>query len=189
MALLYRGAGLGTYWHTTDARLHGFTPHFPGGTPSAQTIIQHIARGSTKSPYISFSRSFGVARAYGLVGSKGIASPSSPGYVYEIDVVDDSVCKVLDPVKEIAGTLPQPWQSLSYQHDGQQQFILGVVDPVAMLTYLQEPCVFPPGSAGTPRSANLSPELELLVRALRDAEVLVYGNIPTSLIRNRYDVY
>jgi hypothetical protein len=112
-----------------------------------------------------------------------------PGYVYEIEVSDDKICRLVDPVKDIAKNLPTPLQSPSYHHDGGQRFLLGVVDPVAMLSYLREPVIFPPGGAGTSRPANLSQELEGLVRALRDSEILVWGNVPASIVRNRYDVY
>jgi hypothetical protein len=189
MALLYRGAGFGTYWHVNDARIHGFAPQSPGAIASIDRMASHIMHGSTKSPYISLSRSFGVARAYGIVGSGGIACASHPGYVYEIEIPDDKVCRLIDPVKAIATELPNPWTTPSYQHDGSQRFLLGIVDPVTMRHHLREHCVSPPGSSATLRSPNLSAELETLVRALRDAEVLVFGNIPASMVRNRFDVY
>lgn len=188
MALLYRGAGPGSYWHTNDARTLGFAPHSPGGTPSNDRILNHIARASTTSPYISFTRSFGVARAYGLFGSAGIASVGRPGFVYEIEITDDKLCKPIDPMIEVARHLPDPWKDPNYHHDGSQAFILGVIDPIRMRNYLQEQCLFPPGSGGTARSPNLSREVECLVRALRDAEVLVLGNVPASIVRNRYDI-
>jgi hypothetical protein len=152
--------------------------------------MHHVARGSIVSPYISCSRSFGVARAYGIVGPKGFASAGRPGYVYEIEVSDDRICRTLDPVKEVAEHLRMPWEDPPYQHDGTQRFLLGVVDRVTMLNCLQETCIFPPGSeGGTPRTPNLSQEVECLVRALRDAEVLVLGNVPASIVRNKYEVY
>jgi hypothetical protein len=189
MALLYRGAGPGSWWHVNDARINGFAPHSPGATPSKDRIVNHIARASIKSPYISFSRSFGIARAYALVGPAGFASAASPGYVYEIEVLDDKMCTPIDPVVEISKELPSPWESPHYHHDGSPTFLLGVVDPINGLAHLQQQCVFPPGSLGTPRAPNLSQEMEVFVRALRDAEVLIRGNIPSSIVHNRYDVY
>lgn len=41
----------------------------------------------------------------------------------------------------------------------------------------------------TPRSPNLSLELETFVRALRDAEILAYGTIPAACVVNCFDVY
>ncbi len=188
MATLFRGAGPGNYWHTQDARVTGFSPHFAGATPSVTGIMNHIARGSSNSPYISFTKSFGVARTYGVVGPGGFATLSVPGFVYEIEVADDSLCRPLDPVVKIAERLGDPWVS-SYHHDGEMTFILGVADPISMAGYLRQTCSFPPGTAATPRPANLSKELETLVRALRDSEILIHGNVPASLVRNRYNVY
>jgi hypothetical protein len=109
--------------------------------------------------------------------------------VYEIEILDDKTVRYVDPIIEIAHSLPGVLQSPTYRHDGSQAFLLGVVDPVKNLNDLQQPCVFPPGTAGTPRAANLSLELEALVRALRDSEVMINGNVPASLVRNRYSVY
>ncbi len=103
--------------------------------------------------------------------------------------MDNSIVNAVDPIVEVAKGLPKPWQSPGYQHDGGQSFLLGVLDPKQMASALKQAAVFPPGSHGTPRTPNLSQELETLVRALRDAEILVYGNVPSSLVRNRYEVY
>jgi hypothetical protein len=189
MALFYRGAGIGSHWYNNDARVSGFAPHSPGATPSIDRVMYHVARGSTVSPYISFSRSFGIARADGITGKSGFATAARPGYVYEIEISDDKICKLIDPVVEVAASLNRPWENVSYQHDGAQSFLLGVVDPANMLNHLQASVVSPPGSAGTSRAANLSMQVETLVRALRDSEVLVLGNVPASVLRYRYDVH
>lgn len=188
MAFFYRGAGPGTYWQINDPAHVGFTAHLPGQAPSAGRLMHHIARGSTDSPYISFSRSFAVARAYALVGTKGYASVSSPGFVHEIEIEDDRLVRVLDPVQEIAAMLPAAWIEPNYQHDGDQSFLLGIVDPTNMADARQQQCLFPPGSQATPRSPTLSIQLESLVRALRDAEVLIQGNAPVSCFRKTYSV-
>ena len=151
--------------------------------------MTHIARGSVKSPYISFSRSFAVARAYGIVGSSGIATAMKPGYVYEIEITGDRSVVALDPVVEVAKSLPEPGGNRTYQHDGTQAFLLGIVDPQHIWSLGNEQHVLPPASSGTPRTPHLSLELETLVRALRDAEILIYENVPASLVRNRYEVY
>src|SRR5262249_3596062 len=131
MVTLYKGAGPGTYWHSNSPYDRGFLAHNPGAQPSNASIINHIGRGVSGSPYISFTRSFGVARAYALHGCVGIAhgSDASPGYVYEIEVPDDTICKLIDPVVEIAKDLPMPYAKISYHHDGDPNFLLGVVDP------------------------------------------------------------
>ena len=150
--------------------------------------MTHISAGSVRSPYVSFTRSFGVARHYALVGPTGLASRLNPGYVWEIEIAADNVCNVLDPVKEIARTLPSPYDRLSYQHDGDPRFLLGVVDPIHMRHHLEAWRPQPPDTGGTPRPANLSPQLEALVRVLRDAEILVVGSVPAALVRNRHQV-
>src|SRR5262249_34512879 len=156
----------------------GFTPHSPGALPSNLALMNHIACASIRSPYISFSRSFGVARTYAFVGPHGAATNARPGYVWEIEVSDDRICRVLDPVVEIARSLPDPYAAFSSQHDGNPNLLWGVIDPVTMGHFIDEPRVQPPGGCGTPRAANLSVQLEALVRALRDAEVLMLGNVP-----------
>ena len=41
----------------------------------------------------------------------------------------------------------------------------------------------------TSRPPNLSLQLETLVRALRDAEILAYGIIPATCVMNCFDVF
>lgn len=194
MATFYRGAGIGTYWHTSDARLSGFTPHSPGAAPSPDSLMNHIARATIKSRFVSLTRSYGVAKDYAINASRILPTSSNPGYVYTIEIDDPSQHHItlLDPIIEVANHLPNPpCDYLTYHHDGAPSFLLGVIDPFGKnnkdhLTALIEQ---PPGSAGTPRPANLSLQLETLVRALRDSEVLVSGAIPARCIVARLDVY
>ena len=97
---------------------------------------------------------------------------------------------VLDPVTEIVRSFPSPLSQFSYQHDGDQNFLLGVVDPpnLGLNMHLHARVREPAGQPGA-RTPNLSDELRALIRALRDSEVLVIGTIPQSCFRNRYDVY
>ena len=53
---------------------------------------------------------------------------------------------------------------------------------------LQQRAVFPPPGEGTPRPPMLHIELEALVRALRDAEVLAFGAISAAQVRRRIDM-
>lgn len=46
----------------------------------------------------------------------------------------------------------------------------------------------PPNTAATSRTPNLSIELETIVRALRDAEVLAEGAIRPAWVLQRHDV-
>ena len=148
--------------------------------------MQHVARGNVSSPYISLTRSFGVAREYAFGGRKQ-ATQANPGYVYELEINDPlpDGLKLLDPVKVVAAAAPPPLASLSYQHDGPQQFLLRVVGPLQSGEVF---CVQPPPENGTRRTPNLSLELETLVRALRDAEILAFGVITASCVINRHDV-
>jgi len=57
-----------------------------------------------------------------------------------------------------------------------------------MRKYLDEYCVFPPTGTGIQRTPLLSMELEMLVNALRDSEVLVQGNVPAAFVRDRYEI-
>lgn len=190
MPIFYRGAGVGTYWHGKDARVYGFTPQSPAMTPGINRLEQHIVRGSVNSPYISLTLSYGVAWGYAVMG-RILATKTNPGYVYDIEINDPLPpgLQLLDPVKEVADAAPTPLQVPSYQHDGPQYFLLGVVDPIGMRPFLTAPYLQPPPGGGTPRPPNLSIELETLIRALRDAEILAVGNIAASCVRNRFDVW
>ena len=98
--------------------------------------------------------------------------------------------QLLDPVKEVAQALPSPPSSgPPYQHDGLPDFLLGVVNPGRMGHFLIQYAMQPPASEGTPRSPNLTIELETLVRALRDAEILAHGSIPVTCVKNRFEAY
>jgi hypothetical protein len=192
MAVFYRGAGVGTYWHAKDARLFGFIPQSPGSMPSPDSIMHHIARATVTSRFVSMTRSYGVAKDYAINASRILPSSSNPAYVYKIEIDDPSRygVELVDPIIEIAKHLPNPpCDDLTYHHDGAPSFLLGVIDPFGRnnhhLTALIEQ---PPGSAGTPRAANLTIQLETLVRALRDSEVLASGAIPTTCIVGRFDV-
>jgi len=192
VARFYRAIGVGTFHHGngTDLRTTGISPRRPGGQYNASGVIQHIARGATNSPCISLTKSYGVAEDYARNASRAIPTSSNPAYVYEIDISDPppTGVVVVDPVFFIASHVPNPLVSPSYHHDGNQSFLLGVVNPAAAHPSASS-VVFPPGLGGTPRSPNLTIELEAMVRALRDAEVLVVGNLPQTCVINRYDVY
>jgi len=174
MPIFYRGAGVGTYWHEKDARLSGFTPKRPGAVHSIERLMEHIVRADVNSPYISLTRSYGVAYWYAAPFGRVPATESNPGYIYEIEISKPLPpgLQLLDPVKEVAMALPGPLDLISYQHDGHPDFLLKIA---------------PPG--GGTRPPNPLVPLETLVRALRDAEILAVGNIPATYVRNRYEVW
>lgn len=191
MALFYRGIGVGTYDYTKDARISGFAPRSPS-IPSGNTIdilLQHIAGENTASPFVSLTRSFGVAWSYAVFHSRAVPSNIQPAHVYQIQFPDPlpPSPQLIDPIKDISNALPPPHASLSYQHDGGPEFLLGIADS-RMKRYRNKNIRIPPNKIGN-RPPNLSNELEALVNTLRDAEVIVMGNIPSNFITNRFDVW
>ena len=191
MATFYRGAGIGTYWHANDAKLTGFFPHAPRASRSTATLIAHVKDGTTHSPYVSLTRSYSVAWTYAVFSGYEKPTAANPAYVYRVDIDDSRPAGilVLDPVCEIAKSVPRPLSPISYQHDGFADFLIGVVDPIRMAAHLATPIKQPPPGGGTSRPANLSAELETFVRALRDAELLAAGPIPPACVVNKFAVF
>jgi hypothetical protein len=169
----------------------GITPRSPGARYNVDVLMDHIDGKTALTPCISLSRSYGVAEDYARNASRKVPTRADPAYVYEIEVSDFPPPRpdVVDPVQEIANALPPPLASHSYHHDGDQTFLLGVVDPAN--GFAGRPIRYPSliGYAPTPRPPVLSRELQSLVRALRDAEIVVIGNLPATCIINRFDVY
>ena len=128
-------------------------------------------------------------------GEIDIPTQSNPAYVYEIEFGKPlpKNLKLLDPIKEIALSLQDPSdvdvqkEFPFYQHNGLPNFLFGVVDPPSMSDFQVGRQPQPPGP-GEPCLPNLTPELKSLVNALRDAEILVYGDIPASCVKNRFNV-
>jgi hypothetical protein len=192
MARFFKGAGVGTYWHSHDPRAPGgLSARYPHGTKDVHAIIQHIARLTVASPYISLTKSFGVAEAYALEWSIPAATSKIPAYVYEIDLPDPvpQPTIVLDPIFELAQAHNNPLANITYHHDGDMNFLLGVVDRKAMSHHLWTPIRQPPGSGGTSKPAILTQCLEAMVRALRDAEVLVIGGVPPGCVLPPHEVH
>lgn len=192
MAIFYRGAGIGTYWYHNDPVRQGFIARAPGMEPTTSRLMLHIARNTVNSPFISMTRSYGVAWHYAMSSSTRIPTPSDPAYVHEIEIQEPLPpgLHLLDPVKEVANMLPDPTSpGPPYQHDGLPDFLIGIVDPGNMGHFLRQSSLQLPRSEGTQRSPNLTIELETLVRALRDSEILAHGAIPATCVRNSFDVY
>jgi len=111
--IFYKGAGPATYWHQNNAIDDGFVSCKPGHIPSDDLMIDHIINGNTNSPYISLTRSFGVALNYAMFGEEAMADENDPGYVYEIEIAEplpDGLV-LIDPVKQLAQSLPSPTAS------------------------------------------------------------------------------
>ncbi len=195
MATFYKGAGIGTHWHINDSREVGFTAISPTTRHTIEALVTHVAESPTNSPYISLTRSYAVAWNYAVRGGTDIRTLGKRGYVYEIeiDIPLSPELELLDPVKEVAKSLPNPIDVdfkggyPFYQHNGLPDFLLGVVRPEGMSRFLVGRQPRPPGP-GVPCRPNLTPQLKALVNALRDAEILFYGRIPPSCVKNRFEV-
>ena len=189
MPLFFRGAGVGTHWHpaNNDARLLGFTPQFPGMMRTHNRLMQHIALTTTSSPYISLTRSWGVAMSYALNG-RAQATQANPAYIYEIELDEPlpTGLVLLDPVREVANNVPPP-TGMPYQHNGSPDFLLGIVDPIGQQQFLGQ--ISPQPVGAVPHPANMSLELITIVRALRDAEILAVGSIPSNCVTNCVPIY
>jgi len=190
MATFYKGVGPGTFLYAQDFRLTGLAPHAPGSLSRISSLMSHITHGTTMSGYISLTKSYGVARAYAFAG-RIPPSATSPGFVYEIEINDPPPAglTLVDPICEIGSANVNPGLRHTYHHDGDQSLLLGIADPIGMAHHLGQMTIDPPNSGRTPRHPTISIEMEAMVRALRDAEVLVAGNIPTICFVHRHDVY
>jgi hypothetical protein len=186
--LFYKGVGVGTHHYPTDLRTSGIMAR----TASALNVVaaeQHIARGTTTSPCISLTKSYGVAHDYAMNASRARPTRAVPSYVYEVQVPAKPGIQIIDPIAYIASHHANPLMSPSYHHDGDQSFLGIVAYPLAAGGSLGV-ALRPPGmGGGGPRPPNLTIQLEALVFAIRDAEILVHGNIPSSWIINRHDVF
>ena len=194
MATFYKGAGVGTHWHINDSREVGFEAISPTTRPTIEALITHVAKSTENSPYISLTRSYAVAWHYAVRGGTDIRTLDKRGYVYEveIDIPLPSGLELLDPVKEVARSLPAPIDVDSeggysfYQHNGLPNFLLGVVSPEDMSHFQVGRQPRPPGP-GVPCPPNSTPQLKALVHALRDAEILFHGHIPPSCVKSRFE--
>lgn len=189
MPLFYKGVPANSYHSSVDFRLSGLAPRAPGGARTTNDILSHICDGTITSAYISLTRSYAVAEEYAFTG-RAPPTPADPGYVYEI-LIDDPAppgVDVIDPMRAIALSQQNALMQNSYHHDGGQNVLLGLVAPVSMGYIRLSPVKDPPMSGRTPRAPYISRELEAMVRALRDSEVLVAGNLPRACFVNRHTI-
>ena len=195
MATYYKGAGVGSHWHIHDSRKIGFTARSPERIPSTDVLIEHIATSTLNSPYISVTRSYAVAWHYAMAGGVDIPTNDNPAYIYEIEIDNSSPSdiKLIDPIKEVAQSFLEPIEVNKpeeysfYQHNGLPSYLRGVVDPQEMGEYLLGRLPEPPGP-GTEYPQQPTIPLKTLINTLRDAEILILGNIPESCVKNRFDV-
>jgi len=152
-------------------------------------VMQHISGGTTYSPCVSLTKSFGVARDYAMNAGFNAPSPTVPAYVYEIHIPEKSPgVKIIDPVDYIASRNANPLAlPRTYHHDGDQQF-LGFVAYSLSAGGAHPAAPVPPGLVGG-RPVHLSDQTQTIVFAMRDAEVLVHGSVPHNWIVQRYDIF
>jgi hypothetical protein len=116
---------------------------------------------------------------------------ATPGHVYEIDTDYQilSGAKIIDPVHVIATQNGQSTTSPAYHHNGGPNYLLALIDPTSFAHLLNAPAPRPPKSAALPAAPSLTLDLLTLVRAIRDAEMLVLGNLPATFFVRRHDIY
>lgn len=187
MPTFYRGIAPNTFLHGKDLRVDGMQPRASAVSAGIDAIMDHIAWTATLSPYISLTRSFGVAADY---AKGGPGTP--PGHVYVVrmdaaQAAQESIT-LLDPVLEIAKVHADPFATATYHHNGAPNFILALVDQLNFAGLLKLPAPCPPNATSTGAPPAVSKALEALVRALRDAEILAKGSIPRALIVDRIDI-
>ena len=172
MATFYKGAGVGTHWHSNDSRRIGLTARSPEATPTTEALIHHIATGTVNSPFILLTRSYALAWHYAVFSGKREPTQENSAYIYEIEI-DDSLphgLNLLDPTKELVHILPQP--------------LRGIMDLTYMYNYLEGHPTNPTGDF----SPNVELQLIALTFAQRDAEVLIHGYIPPFCVKHRFEV-
>jgi len=150
--------------------------------------MDHIVNQLTLvSPYISMTRSFEVAESYARYYGTAPPTPASPAFVYEIifDPMPPGIV-LYDPVQYLAASLPSPLVTPPYQHNGGPDVLLALVDRVAFGHILTRPVKNPGGTTGA--APSITEQLNALVRALRDAEVLAQGAIPQTCVRQRFSI-
>ena len=135
MAIYYRGAGVRTYWHENDAQILGFTAKAPDVEHTLDRLMLHVARMDINSPYISLTKSYGVAYTYALFFGHARPYKRTPAYIYEIEFDNPlpNTVALLDPVKEVATGSGSAPSEIRYHHDGDGNFLLGVFDYLWLL--------------------------------------------------------
>jgi hypothetical protein len=190
MPLFYKGVPASTYYSNVDLRVGGLVARSPTATRTVQDVVRHISDGTINSAYVSLTRSYTVAEEYAF-SCRMPPTSTNPGYVWEVQIDDPPPAGVmiLDPVHTISESKKDVLAAGSYHHDGGQNVLMGIVSPATMGHVLLSPVKDPPMSGRTPRAPHISRELEALVRALRDSEVLALGNLPRRCFVARHTVF
>jgi len=174
LPILYKGAGPGTYWHTNDATQSGFTTQ--PGIANRNQIVNHITANSRPPIYLSFTTSFAVAKRYALYGTSR-ATQANPGFVYSVNLMNMPNFNAYDPVAEISAGM------LIHGHTGDQRLVVRIALDHKRATTLQVD-----GPNGTKIVPSFSTELRGLTFALRDAEIVIGGNVLASAVIDKLSV-
>ena len=146
-------------------------------------IVNHITAYSHPSPYLSVTSSFAIARRYALLGPVGLAAPSAPGFVYEIDLsAISNPVKLIDPIKHIASHFRGAG---AHEHNGDQVLL----SEIAMGNHGANPYAKAHQLGGHLAMPAVNAQLTALVFAIRDAELLVFGAVPHHAVVQRHDVW
>ena len=173
--LAYKGVAPGTYYTSVDPRAVGFNGELSRPT-SFDHIITHITAHSWPSAWISVSLSFAVAAEYATSG----------GSVYEIELDRVGHGDITDPLRSLIQLADSTLRFL-HQHDGHQDLIPGVCDPLRQSVLTSFP--LRPGQPPSRKmpAPNISRHLNALVFATRDSELLV-SSIPPRAVGNVYAI-
>jgi hypothetical protein len=194
MARFYKGVKVGSYLHDKNLFATGIAPANPGGSYSVDTVIRHVG-GDTYTPCVSLTKSYGIAQTYALDGGTAFPDINNPAWVYEIqlDKNDPSINPyvVVDPIFEISRKHNDPLVPISYHHDGDHLFLIGIVDEQNHAHYASQQVLRPRGATAyaPARTPHRSEQLEAYVRVLRDAEVMFVGTVPAKCIVRKHPVY
>lgn len=187
VARFYKGVGVGAYLYPHDLSALGIVPRRPQSPHNSISVTQHIAYGTATSPYVSLTSSYGVAKDYAIHAGKLAPTAASPAYVYELHVPDDAMSLLVDPIAFIASQHRNPLAYMQYHHDGDQDFLASVASP-AILPLGPSPAQRPSWAVQGTAVAQPNLTFSAIAFALRDAEILVNGNVPASWVVNRDDV-
>jgi hypothetical protein len=146
----FRPCREGTKCQILTTRTVGFYPRSPGPSSNISDLMRHIA-GDTESPVVSLTRSYGVAEMYARDFGRSFPTRRNPAYVYAVDINDPLPrgMSTLDPLVEVAKVCSNDLLiPFSYHHDGDMNFLLGVVNPVVHYHHLSRIAPQPNGSSG-----------------------------------------
>ena len=105
---------------------------------------------------------------------------ANPGFVYEIDLSSMATFPPLrDPIEQISKGFNG---SFAHSHNGSGSLIAEIAQGATVFSQAQQ-------SGGGMLAPAVSSQLRALIFAIRDAEILVEGQIPSGAVVKRHDVF